>query len=274
MTVNTPVTVPSGGDWRELQRLNLWQSPSPGSGSWREEANDAGVFLGVSGMVCPGDLYGSQWLVRVLGYHQHWAMTVPPDRTPPSPRDTGGVCPDDESPEFLGTGMPPGRRRRWEGLSGHQPFLGPPLLSDHQRAWARRHERWVRYGNEQVELIWMKQEWSVLWFWKDPSTWDWASCRVLGALGPVWTTRPIAGSWGWDADDDWPVLWCDGLLFAGGREPRSTSAHCVVSRSRLPVSLRALWTMETMEVEGLGCIGRGDACSWLAEWVLGILGPE
>ncbi len=147
MTVNTPVTVPSGGDWREPQRLNLWQSPSPGSGSWREEANDAGVFLGVSGMVCPGDLYGSQWLVRVLVYHQHWAMTVPPDRTPPSPRDTGGVYPDDESPEFLGPGMPPGRRWRWEGLSGHQPFLGPPLLSDHQRAWARRHERWVRYGN-------------------------------------------------------------------------------------------------------------------------------
>ncbi len=185
-------------------------------------------------------------------------MTVPLDRTPPSPRDTGGVCPDDESPGFLGPSMPPGCRRRWEGLSDHQPLLGTPLLSDHQRAWARRHERWVGYGNEQVELIWMKQEWFVLWFWKDPRTWDWASCRVIGALGTVWTTRPIvpACSWGWDADDDLPVLWCDGLLFAGGREPRSTSPYCVVNRSWLPVSLRALRTMETMEVGSLGCIGR------------------
>ncbi len=33
-------------------------------------------------------------------------MTVPPDRIPPSPRDTGGIFPDDESPGVLGPGMP------------------------------------------------------------------------------------------------------------------------------------------------------------------------
>ncbi len=61
VNVNTQVTVPSGGDRREPQRLNSWQSPSPVSGSWREEANDAGVFLEVLGQVCPGGLYGSLW---------------------------------------------------------------------------------------------------------------------------------------------------------------------------------------------------------------------
>ncbi len=61
VTVNTQVTVPSGDDRREPQRLNLWQSPSPVSGSWREEANDAGVSLEDLGQVCPGGLYGSLW---------------------------------------------------------------------------------------------------------------------------------------------------------------------------------------------------------------------
>ncbi len=68
-------------------------------------------------------------------------MTAPPGRTPPSPRHTGRIYSDDESPGFLGPGMPPDRQRRWEGPPGHQPRLGPPLLSDHQRACAKRHER-------------------------------------------------------------------------------------------------------------------------------------
>ncbi len=132
--VSTPVMVPSGGDRREPQRLDLWQSPPPVSGSWREEANDAGVFHVVSGLAFPDGSYESLWWERDPECPLNWPRTAPPGRTPPNPLGIELPCPGDGSLESPELGTPPRRLWWWEGLPGHQPPPGPPLLSNHQRA--------------------------------------------------------------------------------------------------------------------------------------------
>ncbi len=99
--VSSPVMPPSGGDRREPQRLDLWQSPPPASGSWREEANDAGAFHVVSGPAFPDGSYGSQWWEKDPECPRRWPRTAPPGRTPPNPPGTELPGPGDGSLEFL-----------------------------------------------------------------------------------------------------------------------------------------------------------------------------
>ncbi len=87
------------------------RAPPPVSGSWREEANDAGVFRGVWGPAFPGGLDGSLRWEKDPRCPPHWPKTVPPGRTPPSPLDTAVSGPGDGSPESPGPDRPP--RHLW-----------------------------------------------------------------------------------------------------------------------------------------------------------------
>ncbi len=117
---------PSGDDRKEVTEAEFVKEPLPCErlltrGGKQRRGLPRGLGAGLSGW--------SLWKSVV-----NEGSRISSALTHDSPRDTGGIFPDDESPGVLGPGRPPDHQRRWEGPSGHQPCLGPPLLSDHQRA--------------------------------------------------------------------------------------------------------------------------------------------
>ncbi len=134
--VSTPVMPPSGGESEGATEAGFVTEPPPppASGSWREEANDAGAFHVDSGLASPDGSYGNQWWGKDPECPRHWPRTAPPGRTPPNPLGTELPCPGDGSLESPALGTPPRHLWRWGELRGPQPPLGPPLLSNHQRA--------------------------------------------------------------------------------------------------------------------------------------------
>ncbi len=144
--VNTQGMAPSGGGEKPVREPRSWQSPPPASGSWREEADDAGVFHVVGGPVSPGVIGGTplwEWDPR---YRLSSPRNAPPGRTPPSRPDTAAYRPGAWNSAVHAHDMPPRRRPGWAGESVDR--LPPPTpLSDHQRVSAGIHGTWERCGS-------------------------------------------------------------------------------------------------------------------------------
>ncbi len=128
-------------------RPRLWQSPPPASGSWREEADDAGVFHEVGGPASPGAI-GWNSSVRV-GSRISPEFTQERSSGPKPSQSTQILQPYRPGVWNLAVhahDMPPRRRPGWAGESVAR--LPPPTpLSDHQRVSAEIHGTWERCGN-------------------------------------------------------------------------------------------------------------------------------
>ncbi len=98
------------------------RTPSPPvSGSWREEADDVGVFHEVEGPVSPGASYETRLWVWGLGCPWYWPRIAPPNLP-----DIGEVLPGVWSRVDLEPGIPPRRQPRWVEGSGHWSAPRPP----------------------------------------------------------------------------------------------------------------------------------------------------
>ncbi len=136
--VNIQGTAPSGGAEGVVREPWSWQSPPPASGSWREEADDAGVFHKVGGPASPGAIGGTPLWEWGPGYRLSSPRITTPDRTPPSRPDTVAYRPGVWNLAVHALDTPPRRRPGWAEESVAQ--LPPPTpLSDHQRVSAGIH---------------------------------------------------------------------------------------------------------------------------------------
>ncbi len=134
--------VVQGRRYRSLLCNRAPPPPHPASGSWSEEANNAGV----EGPVSPDAFCETRQWVWGQGYLQRWPKIALPDQTPPTLPDTGGCRPAVWSLATRALDTPP---RCQPGKAGGSVVWLPSLSlhSGHQRVSEVTHGMWEKCDN-------------------------------------------------------------------------------------------------------------------------------